>query len=88
MRDSIMKNLKVINEKPVSTKLVNTGMYVVSPRVQKLIPREEFFHITHLIEAVIEKGGTIGVFPIPENAWMDMGQIEEMAKMEKRFSGK
>jgi dTDP-glucose pyrophosphorylase len=80
------QNLSVINEKPHFTKLVNTGMYVVSPSVLKLIPPDTFFHITELIETCIASGGVVGVYPVPENSWMDMGQIDEMSEMEKRLS--
>ena len=69
-----------INEKPEYDFLVNTGMYVLNQSVLKLIPRNTFFHITHLIEKVKESGGKVGVFPVSEKSWIDIGQMEEYKK--------
>ena len=69
-----------IMEKPEFNFLVNTGMYVLQAETLELIPDNELFHITHLIETVKEKGGRIGVFPISENAWIDTGQWAEYKK--------
>ncbi len=69
-----------INEKPEYDFLVNTGMYVLNPSVLKLIPENTFFHITHLIRKVKENGGKVGVFPVSEKSWIDIGQMEEYKK--------
>ena len=68
-----------IKEKPEFDMLVNTGMYVLNPSVLKEIPKDEFFHITHLI-GKIKENYKIGVFPISENAWMDTGEWGEYKK--------
>ncbi|GBE29449.1 D-glycero-alpha-D-manno-heptose 1-phosphate guanylyltransferase [bacterium BMS3Bbin04] len=70
-------SLAKISEKPRYDFIVNTGMYVLSPEVLELIPPDREFHMTHLIEAVLEQGGSVGVFPIGEKAWLDTGQWEE-----------
>jgi len=70
-------DLKQIIEKPEYSYLVNTGLYMISPELLSLIPSGEFFHITHLIERVIEGGGKVGVFPISGNAWLDVGEWEQ-----------
>jgi len=33
----------------------------------------------------LDEGEKVGVYPISDHAWMDMGQIEEMEKMKKRL---
>jgi len=73
-------HLAGINEKPNYDFLVNTGLYVLTPDVLKLIPENTFFHITHLIEMVKKGGGTVGVFPVDENSWIDVGQWAEYRK--------
>jgi dTDP-glucose pyrophosphorylase len=73
-------SLERIREKPRYDFLVNTGMYVVSPEVLDYIPADRVFHMTHLIEAVLERGESVGVFPIGEKAWLDTGQWEEYAR--------
>jgi len=69
-----------INEKPEYDFLVNTGMYILAPSILKLIPENEFFHITHLIEDVKKQAGKIGVFPVSEKSWIDVGQMEGYKK--------
>ncbi len=66
-----------IKEKPELNFLINTGMYVVDASCLKLIPKDEFFHITHLIDKVKEIGGRVGVYPISENSWLDTGEWSE-----------
>jgi dTDP-glucose pyrophosphorylase/CBS domain-containing protein len=70
-------HLSHINEKPKYDFLINTGLYVLNPEVLKLIPENKFFHITHLIEETKNKGFKVGVFPIDDDAWIDVGQWKE-----------
>lgn len=69
--------LLAINEKPEYSFLVNTGMYILNANTIDLIPRDTFFHITDLIESVKRRGGKVGVFPVSEKSWIDIGQWEE-----------
>ena len=72
--------LSHINEKPKYDFLINTGLYVLEPNVLDLIPKNKFYHITHLIEDAKKKGKKVGVFPIDEDAWIDVGQWTEYKK--------
>ena len=69
--------LTCIKEKPEYDFLVNTGMYIINSELLKFIPGNEFFHITHLIEAIQKLGKRIGVYPISENSWIDTGEWVE-----------
>ena len=69
-----------IVEKPDITIKINSGMYIFEPSVLNDIPSNEFTHITQLIENVRLKGGKVGVFPISENSWKDIGQWDEYLK--------
>lgn len=73
-------SLKRIQEKPEYSFLVNTGLYVLNPSVIDLIPDNGLFHITHLMDKVKENKGTIGVYPVSEKAWIDVGQWAEYRK--------
>lgn len=73
--------LKTISEKPEYDLLVNTGMYIIKPTMFDLIPKHRFFNINELVENAKNKGFTIGVFPISENCWTDIGQWEEYRKV-------
>ena len=73
-------SLERIQEKPEYNFLANTGLYVLSPHVLDFIPNDGLFHITRLIEKVIENGGEVGVYPVSETAWTDVGQWAEYGK--------
>jgi dTDP-glucose pyrophosphorylase len=78
-------HLAHINEKPHYDFLINTGLYVLNPEVLKLIPKNKFFHITQLIQNVKDKGRKVGVFPIDDDAWIDVGQWAEYKKAIDQF---
>jgi dTDP-glucose pyrophosphorylase len=62
-----------LKEKPELTFKINSGMYVLEPHLIDEIPEDEFFHITDLIEKVKQRGGKVGVFPVSEKSWKDVG---------------
>jgi NDP-sugar pyrophosphorylase family protein len=73
-------SLAHITEKPQYSFLVNTGMYVVRRDRLGLIPRETRCDMTDFITQIKDAGGRIGVFPIGENAWLDIGEWAEYRK--------
>jgi dTDP-glucose pyrophosphorylase len=79
----VMGNLAKIDEKPEYNFLVNTGLYILNPNVIDLIPKNRFFHITHLMDKIKANDGSIGVYPVSENAWIDIGQWAEYRKAMK-----
>lgn len=72
--------LKEIKEKPELTYQINSGMYILEPHLLDEIPSNEFFHITHLIENVLARNGKVGVFPVSEKSWKDIGVWSEYLK--------
>lgn len=70
-----------ILEKPRYSLLVSTGLYLFEPDVLKEIPPNEHLHITDLMNACIARGESVGVYPVSEFSWTDMGQLEELQKM-------
>ena len=64
---------------------MNTGLYVLESEVLGDIPENEFFHITDLINKYIQRGEKVGVYPVTENSWLDMGEITEMENMCKKL---
>ena len=70
-----------LSEKPELTYQVNTGVYILNPECIDEIPKDEFFHITHLMEKIKARGGRVGCFPVSEHAWKDMGEWPEYLKM-------
>lgn len=78
--------LDKIVEKPVKSYMINTGMYVINPDIIEYIPDDELFHMTDLIEEVISNGKRIGVYPIGEDSFLDMGEFAEMKRMEQKLN--
>lgn len=75
----------LLKEKPEISCLVNTGLYMLEPEVLDDIEDGEFIHLPDLAQRYLERGENVGVFPIPEKAWMDMGQFAEMEMMKKEL---
>tara|TARA_X000000950_G_scaffold289243_1_gene411173 strand:+ start:18466 stop:19530 length:1065 start_codon:yes stop_codon:yes gene_type:complete len=69
--------LKKINEKPEYNFFVNTGFYIIEPKVIKLIPTNKQYNMNELINAVKKRGMKVGVFPVSEGSWIDIGQWDE-----------
>ncbi|SHN01798.1 Nucleotidyl transferase [Cyclobacterium lianum] len=68
-------------EKPELTFKINSGMYILEPDLLSEIPENEFLHITQLINKIHKKGGNVGVFPVSEKSWKDIGEWEEYLKI-------
>ncbi len=70
-----------LNEKPTLTIMINAGFYILEPHLINEIPADSFFHITELIEKLRTKNRRVGVFPISENSWKDMGEWNDYLKL-------
>ncbi len=79
--------LAAIREKPTHVLQVNAGMYVLEPGVLGLIPPDGSFDVTQLIEALQARGDRIGVFPITERSWMDIGEWSEYLRTQRILRG-
>jgi dTDP-glucose pyrophosphorylase len=64
-------------EKPELTFKINSGMYILEPHLLKLIPDNTFFNITDLIALAQKRKMKIGVFPVSEKSWKDIGNWSE-----------
>lgn len=78
--------LESMEEKPELTFKINAGVYILEPHVLEEIPDNTFIHITDLIEGVRSRGGRVGVFPISEHSWSDIGEWPEYIKTVKKLS--
>lgn len=72
-----------LTEKPDLTFKINSGMYILEPHLIDEIPVDVFFHITHLIDNIKNRKGKIGVFPVSEKSWKDIGEWDEYLKIVK-----
>ena len=69
-----------MTEKPEYDFLVNTGLYVLEPKLIKLIPENKSFDMSELINELNKKNMKIGVFPVSEKSWIDVGQWKDFSK--------
>ena len=74
-----------LKEKPELSFITNTGFYVLEPSFLEGIPADTFIHITDIMQKYIDGGKQIGVYPIAEERWLDMGQMDELERMKKRL---
>ncbi len=72
-------------EKPTRSYLINTGMYIVDPEVIELIPDDTLFHMTDLVNTAMVGGLKVGMYPVSENSFLDMGEFGEMRRMEEKL---
>ena len=77
--------LVTMEEKPKLSYMINTGMYIVNPDMIKKIPDNRMYHMTDLIDQVMKDGEKIGVYPISEDSFLDMGEFSEMKRMEEKL---
>jgi dTDP-glucose pyrophosphorylase len=78
-------NIRSLMEKPSYSFLTNTGFYVIDADFFDHIPDDTFIHITDIIQNCIDNGKKIGVYPVSENQWLDMGNHEDMEKMRNKL---
>ncbi len=76
-----------IREKPEYDLLVNIGLYLVNQTVLRWIPAGQSFDFTDLISAAQTHRGRVGVYPIEEDDWIDVGQWELYQKAIRVFQG-
>ncbi|MDE6182004.1 MAG: nucleotidyltransferase, partial [Eubacteriales bacterium] len=79
------ENIIEMKEKPKFSFVINTGIYIIEPEFLQYIPENSFIHITDIIEKCIKEGKNIGTYILEEDAWLDMGQFDELEKMKERL---
>ena len=77
--------LQNILEKPKFDFLVSIGLYVINPNLIRLIPKNKTFNMIDLIQLAKRKKKQIGVYPIDDESWIDVGQWSEYRKAVDRL---
>ena len=77
--------IESIKEKPNIPFFTNTGCYFVEPKVVEDLKYNEPIDFPEIIKKYMAEGKTVGVYPISEEAWLDMGQRDELEKMKARL---
>jgi dTDP-glucose pyrophosphorylase len=72
-------------EKPEITYKINSGLYILEPHLLDEIPENKFYNITDLIDKILERKGKVGVFPVTEKSWTDIGEWSEYLKITNKY---
>lgn len=72
-------------EKPQMSFFTNTGYYILEPEVFNYIQDEECIGMPDIIMRMKEDQLKVGIYPIGENSWLDMGQIDTLEGMERKL---
>lgn len=74
--------VKSLKEKPRYTYFSNAGIYIMKKRLLDLIPKEEFYDITDLMENVLAMDNKLITYPI-NGYWLDIGKPEDFKKAQE-----
>ncbi len=77
--------IDTITEKPTMNFLTNTGMYLVNERIISELEENKVISFPEIIDKYRDLGEKVGVYPISETSWMDMGQLEELEEMRRKL---
>lgn len=69
--------LESLTEKPELTFRINSGMYIMEPALIDEIPDNVKMDITDLIKSLSGQKRKVGVFPVTQNSWIDIGNWED-----------
>lgn len=74
--------VKSLKEKPRYTYYSNAGIYILKKSILNMIPPDQFFDITDLMDRVIEMDLTLTTYPI-NGYWLDIGKHEDYKKAQE-----
>ena len=82
------QNLKNIVEKPSSNNLVVVGAYCFKNNLIKHIPKRKIFDMNDFIRKLLSKKYKVGIYPISDLDWQDIGEWPEYYKTISNFEKK
>jgi len=74
--------VKSLKEKPRYTYYSNAGIYILKRSLLKMIPENQFFDITDLMDRIIEMNLKLITYPI-NGYWLDIGKHEDFRKAQE-----
>lgn len=75
-------SVKSLKEKPRYTYYSNAGIYILKKSLLNMIPADQFFDITDLMDRVIEMNLNLVTYPI-NGYWLDIGKHEDFKKAQE-----
>ena len=74
-----------IVEKPIQQVAVSAGVYILDPKSLSVIPKNKFFDMPTLFDALIQSQKKVVAYAITDY-WIDIGHINEYEKANKEYS--
>lgn len=74
-------SIESLDEKPSYEFLVNTGMYILEREVLDYIEENKYLDMTDIIYKLLKNKERVGMYPVTQGAWLDMGEFESMKNM-------
>ena len=75
------QQVRGLHEKPRYTYEANAGIYLIHKSALKMIPHQQVFNATDLIQAAIDAKKNVSTFPII-GYWTDVGRMEDFVKVQ------
>ena len=75
-----------MEEKQQLSYFINSGMYVLNSELVNKIPDDTFFHMTDMADMLMKEGYQVGMYPVSEESFLDMGEFEELHRMEEKLN--
>ena len=83
MIDHVDGRVTEFREKPSQEISVSTGIYCMRPEVFEYMPPSGAFGFDHLIRAMLDQGGEVGVYE-HLGAWIDIGRVEDLRRAQEQ----
>jgi dTDP-glucose pyrophosphorylase len=68
-----------LDEKPTMARLVNAGIYVLSPRLVTALPRGRRITVPEILGDAMNRGELVRAFEI-DDEWLDVGQRDQLSR--------
>jgi NDP-sugar pyrophosphorylase family protein len=78
------ERVKSFKEKPTYTYYSNGGIYLIKRDLLNLIPENEFYNATDLMEELIKQSKNVKSYPL-RGYWLDIGKHEDFKKAQEDF---
>ncbi|OOG68945.1 nucleotidyltransferase family protein [Algoriphagus sp. A40] len=79
------KRVTGLKEKPTYTHYSNAGIYLMKKEVVDILPKQNHFNATDLMELLISKGKKVVAYPLM-GYWLDIGKHEDYQKASLDFN--
>ena len=74
--------VNALKEKPCYTYYSNAGIYIIKKELLSLVPHNQFYNVTDLMESLIAEGKKLVSFPIL-GYWLDIGKHDDFIKAQE-----